>query len=336
MSMRHFQHHTLAQARSTSICERHTTLERVEHRAAIGDEPGPASRMGFLALALWPHDDPELRAMLAAEGITVSFVPTYQTLLIAYEALTPELLLIDPELFDEDAPLPHEAAQPIIVLPASFRGAPGEALPEWMERSLAHAIRQARAVQRRLRQRAAQDAAAWSRQRISAMGEHIAAAPTPRKGILQLMTLVRDLFCVEAGTLYRYDESKERLVFEFVFGSKQALLEQMVMPTGRGVAGAVVQTGEPLLIADTGRDKRFAHEFDHSTGLTTRSLLCVPLEADGRRWGALQLINKLDGEFSEDDLLTLRMVSHLPAVVEALSAYEVEQAVGLRSRESFA
>lgn len=157
------------------------------------------------------------------------------------------------------------------------------------------------------------------------MSQIISAAPTPHDAIQQLMRLVRDLFCVEAGTLYRYDQASDELVFEVVFGSQQALLDRSAMPAGRGIAGAAFRNGEPLLIADVSRDARFAREYDRQSGFQTRSMLCVPLVVAGRRWGVLQLINKLDGDFTASDLLTLRMVSFMTPVVEALGSLVTER-----------
>jgi putative methionine-R-sulfoxide reductase with GAF domain len=288
---------------------------------------GPEQRRDLLALALWPHEDPELRTALAEEGVSLVFAPSQSLLIVAQEALRPELLLIDPAMVDEGRAMPR-LDLPIIALSSEARGVPGEPLPAWMRSPLGEALRQAKAAQAELRQRAILDALGWNLQRIAAMSQIIAAAPSPREAVQQLMMLVRDLFAVEAGTLYRYDEHYDRLVFEVVFGSQQALLDQLVMPAGRGIAGSVMHSGDAALVNDTAGDPRFAWEYDRMTGFESRSMLCVPLEAAGCRWGVLQLINKTEGPFTAEDLLTLRMISFLAPVVAALEAYEAEQVVG--------
>lgn len=301
-----------------------TILEQLQAAVRRLEAAPAAAPDELLALALWPAEDAALREALAAEGITITFVSSQQMLLTAYEALRPELLLIDPDMLDERGPMPGPRA-PVIVLSAAARGPHDEPLPEWMQPPLLRAVRLARAGRERRRRRAMLDALGFDLQRIAAMGRLIADAPSPQAAVQQLMILVRDLFCVEAGTLYRYDAELDRLVFELVFGSQQALLSRIAMPAGRGIAGWVMRSAEPLLVADVAGDTRFAAEYDEKTGFETRSMLCVPLRVGGQTWGVLQLLNKLDGEFTDGDLLALRLVAALEPVVAALGQFEAER-----------
>jgi len=50
-------------------------------------------------------------------------------------------------------------------------------------------------------------------------------------------------------------------------------LDDLRLPVGRGVAGTVAATGEPVMIADAARDPRWHREIDQRTGYTTRSML---------------------------------------------------------------
>lgn len=68
----------------------------------------------------------------------------------------------------------------------------------------------------------------------------------------------------------------------------------------QSIAGATALLMEPQLVADAYKDHRFDPSWDQRLGLTTRSVLCVPLLAHGqlgptggRCLGCLQLINKL-------------------------------------------
>lgn len=147
-----------------------------------------------------------------------------------------------------------------------------------------------------------------------------------------LMGLVRDLLLVEAATLFRVDTKNERLVFEVVLGPNQKALAQKTLPLGHGIAGWVVQHGEPLIIPDVRRDQRFACNTDHSTGFQTRSMLCVPLKAFGKIEGVLQLINKQDGEFSQRDLELLRIVAAFGAIALASRPAPAARSAALRER----
>jgi sigma-B regulation protein RsbU (phosphoserine phosphatase) len=72
---------------------------------------------------------------------------------------------------------------------------------------------------------------------------------------------------------------------------------------GQGIAGWVAMHGEPLLIPDVSQDKRFYSVPDEVLKHRTRSMLCVPLQVQGKTVGVLQAINsKSPGGFSQDDL----------------------------------
>ncbi|NNJ10310.1 GAF domain-containing protein [Chloroflexales bacterium ZM16-3] len=137
----------------------------------------------------------------------------------------------------------------------------------------------------------------------------VTKAKTAQDAMLKLMTIVRDLISVEAGTLFRLDPSDNRLVFEVVLGPFQNELSQRRLSLDRGIAGWVARNGESLLIPDVSQDPRFEVTFDRQTGFHTQSMLCVPLVALGQVRGVLQLINKIDGAFTENDLSLLRITA---------------------------
>ena len=61
----------------------------------------------------------------------------------------------------------------------------------------------------------------------------------------------------------------------------------------RGLAGAVVQTGTMLNVADIQRDARFYPAIDARTGFRTRNVLTVPMRNHaGEIVGAFQVLNK--------------------------------------------
>jgi len=147
--------------------------------------------------------------------------------------------------------------------------------------------------------------------------------------MFQLMITIRDLFGVEAGTLYRFDRSARELIFEIVLGPHQEALYQQRLPIDRGIAGWVVRNGEPLLFPDVRRDSRFEEMFDHKSGFRTRSVLCVPLFVRGEVCGVIQLINKLDGDFNERDLMLLRILAAMGLPLDEADAQLIERDLGM-------
>ncbi len=72
---------------------------------------------------------------------------------------------------------------------------------------------------------------------------------------------------------------------------------------GEGVAGQVIESGEPTIIVDCQKDPRWSGKVDAATGFSTKSRVCVPLVEDGIVFGCIQLINKMDGTlFDNQDL----------------------------------
>jgi putative nucleotidyltransferase with HDIG domain len=72
---------------------------------------------------------------------------------------------------------------------------------------------------------------------------------------------------------------------------------------------------ESLLIADAQCDVRHSRRADRKTGITTHSLVSVPLVRDGRAIGAIQAINKRDlAHFTRDDLDLMKSIADIAAL----------------------
>jgi len=94
--------------------------------------------------------------------------------------------------------------------------------------------------------------------------------------------------------------------------------ELMRRPIGVGIPGWVVQTGQPVLLADVRGDERY-----HTCDPDTRSELCVPLRVGEQIIGALNLESRRLAAFDEDDLRLLSiMAGHLAAAIENARLFE--------------
>ena len=76
------------------------------------------------------------------------------------------------------------------------------------------------------------------------------------------------------------------------------------------VAGYAAITGEVVNIHDPNADQRFNPQFDRQRDFRTRNVLCVPV-VNRRGWvvGALQVDNKIDGAFDDEDTIALRAIA---------------------------
>ena len=119
----------------------------------------------------------------------------------------------------------------------------------------------------------------------------------------------------EAASIFLLDDEKEELKVVSARGGASEEIQRFRLPAGRGIAGAVVSEGKTLLVADVSRDERFFGGFDEKTKFQTRSILCAPLRAKGKVFGALEVINRIDmSGFSEGDRPLLEAFAEQSAV----------------------
>jgi phosphoserine phosphatase RsbU/P len=133
--------------------------------------------------------------------------------------------------------------------------------------------------------------------------------------LLQLIiSTTAELVGAEEGSLLLVDEETGELVFNVSSEETGKLVEQRI-PAGQGVAGWVVEHGEPVLIDDPANDPRFYRGVDTAVGSTTQSLLAVPLVVKDRVLGALEAINKKNGRaFNASDLERAQALASLASV----------------------
>ncbi|MGH9803638.1 MAG: PP2C family protein-serine/threonine phosphatase, partial [Candidatus Acidiferrales bacterium] len=110
----------------------------------------------------------------------------------------------------------------------------------------------------------------------------------------------------DRGTVFLVDREAKELWSLVAQGLEQ---REIRLPMGKGIAGAVAETGEEVNLPDAYADARFDREFDQRFGYRTGSLLCVPIQdRDAKIVGVLQLLNK-PGGFTGDDLGFLESLS---------------------------
>ncbi|HID65262.1 MAG TPA: GAF domain-containing protein [Anaerolineae bacterium] len=134
----------------------------------------------------------------------------------------------------------------------------------------------------------------------------------------QVLTLIMErinaVLKVEAGSLLLIDDETEELVFQIALGEKAEGVKPFRLQMGQGIAGHVAQSGEPLMISDAQKDRRHYKAVDVTTDFLTRSILCVPMIIKGRVIGVIEIMNKLEGDFTENDLTLLNSIATYAAI----------------------
>jgi len=120
--------------------------------------------------------------------------------------------------------------------------------------------------------------------------------------------VARAIFKAKASSVFLLDEETDELVFEAVAGEGADTLVGQRFPSSTGVAGWVLVTRQPLVVDDLTKDTRFSREAAESTGYVPRGLMAVPLLAEDKTLGVLEVLDRPQNSaftLAEMDLLGL-------------------------------
>jgi len=149
-----------------------------------------------------------------------------------------------------------------------------------------------------------------------------------------LNVVLRDVLeiCVQAvgaegGTIYIHEPGVHRLSFAFVYPEIVAeRLERIDIPDDYGVAGEVFQTRKPLISSFPRDGQPGRLRIREKTGITVRSMITLPLAIDGMEpVGVVQLVNKRNGNFNDNDEAVLDTVSDVSALAILNSRFLAQQ-----------
>jgi adenylate cyclase len=147
---------------------------------------------------------------------------------------------------------------------------------------------------------------------LKQIGSMLAASTFDREEVLKhTMDMIRTIMNVEAGSLLLLE--KEELAFKTSFNINPEInidaLKSLRVKLGEGVSGYSAASGEPVLVRETDTSRHFRNDFDRQTGFRTRSVLCVPLISRGKVLGVIEILNKINDDFNDDDLHLLQSIA---------------------------
>jgi len=117
---------------------------------------------------------------------------------------------------------------------------------------------------------------------------------------------------VERCSIFLLDEKGEMLN---AFASAGVGGLAIQVPKNQGIVGWVFNNREPTIVNNVYEDKRFYSEIDKKSELQTNNILCVPLINRKKECiGALEIVNKKDGEFTNHDQEVLTHLSNYVAI----------------------
>ncbi len=128
----------------------------------------------------------------------------------------------------------------------------------------------------------------------------------------ELLEMVLHACDIENGSLMLIDEQAGELEFVAVIGESREYLRHHRLDVRKGIAGSVVESGEPLLITDVRASRQWSRVVDERLNFHTQSLMCVPLIVGDQITGVIEVSNgTTDIPFDENDLNVVRVATRL-------------------------
>jgi signal transduction histidine kinase len=139
-------------------------------------------------------------------------------------------------------------------------------------------------------------------------GRSLGSSLDPQRVLAATLAQVNEILDVEAASLALVDRETGFITFELAIGGGNDAVKGLRLEPGQGIVGKSIADGRAVLVSDVMSDPQWFGGVDKVSGYQTRSLMCVPLRVKGQVIGAVEVLNKRDGPFTDDDL---RLVSSL-------------------------
>nr|WP_062210688.1 GAF domain-containing protein [Streptomyces sp. NBRC 109706] len=141
------------------------------------------------------------------------------------------------------------------------------------------------------------------------------AAPTgpgPDPAVTELLQSVVETACAifgaQASSVLLLDAEADEMIFGAVAGQGEEFLVGSRFPAGRGIAGWVAASGEPMVVDDLHANPSFDRSIAKSTGYVPNALMAAPLVHGDDVLGVLEVLDpspQARSGLSELDVLAL-------------------------------
>ncbi|MCW5750577.1 MAG: GAF domain-containing protein [Alphaproteobacteria bacterium] len=137
----------------------------------------------------------------------------------------------------------------------------------------------------------------------------------------RMVALIAEVMEAETASLFLHDPESDELFSRVMAGTR---IEEIRIPAGAGIAGAVFRSGQSELVPDAYADPRFNTDVDRRSGFRTRDILCVPVkDPTSRVVGVAQALNRQSRTFDQADRAMLEAIAaQAAAALEHARLYE--------------
>lgn len=118
----------------------------------------------------------------------------------------------------------------------------------------------------------------------------------------------------EAASILLYDDASRQLYFQVSTNMDESTRRGIMVPLDGSIAGWIVTNRKAVRITNAHEDPRFYSNVEAITGLSTQSLLGIPLITKNKVVGVLEALNKHRGKFTETDESMLLVLGAQAAV----------------------
>ena len=139
------------------------------------------------------------------------------------------------------------------------------------------------------------------------IGKLIGSDLDPGILLARISELITQLIDAKSCSVMLLDADRKRLLAKAAYGLRTERMHTLSFAVGEGVAGWVVEHGEPALIADVSQDPRFVVLPANQTPIA--AMVCVPLIARGQRVGVVTATSETAGAFDAGDLELVRFIA---------------------------
>ena len=138
----------------------------------------------------------------------------------------------------------------------------------------------------------------------------------------RILELAMERVGAQAGSILLAEEERDSLYFRTAKGEKSESLISLRLKAGQGIAGHVAETNEIVRVKSAEDSEFYDRSIARKLGLSTGAVLCVPVIAENKTYGALELLNKKGGFSEKDERLAVLLAGQIGRALQRRQSQE--------------
>ncbi len=127
----------------------------------------------------------------------------------------------------------------------------------------------------------------------------------------QILAMINEILSCESATLMLINPKENKMIEATCSPASKNRLQNRDIPLDKGLPGWVFRHGRPAIVNENQRQNLLANSHGASE---TRSILAVPLHIMGEFVGVIELTNKKDDKFTENDVNFMTILANILAI----------------------